>query len=117
MKRPCLTCGVPTQTTRCEACAKRFNKERAPFRQPKGRGYDNEYRKQAAAVRANARICWICGQGRKQDDPWQADHLIPLADGGLRSPLAAAHRSCNIRRSNRLKALNGSRAKGNRHTA
>jgi hypothetical protein len=103
MKQPCMGCGQPINETRCVTCQTKYNKER-PKRRDRGKGYDYEYKRNARIVRATARICWICGQGRKDDDPWQADHLIPLADGGVRSPLAAAHRSCNIRRSNRLMA-------------
>jgi hypothetical protein len=103
MKQPCMGCGQPINGTRCVTCQTKHNKER-PKRRGRGKGYDYEYKRNARIVRDNARICWICGEGRKDDDPWQADHLIPLADGGVRSPLAAAHRSCNIRRSNRLMA-------------
>ena len=53
-------------------------------------------------MRATATRCHICGDGYRAWDPWQADHLIQgtEAGGGGDGPLAAAHRSCNIRRSN-----------------
>jgi hypothetical protein len=60
--------------------------------------YSGSYKRRAAAVRANASTCHICGLGAIAGDPWQADHLIP---GDPNSPLAAAHRSCNARRGNK----------------
>jgi hypothetical protein len=45
--------------------------------------------------------CWRCGQLARLGDPWQAGHLV---DGAIDSPLAAEHRSCNIKAGNRLKA-------------
>jgi site-specific DNA-cytosine methylase len=54
--------------------------------------------KKARQIRDTAVACWICGQGKRPNDPFTADHLIP-ADPN--SPLAAAHRSCNSRRQNK----------------
>jgi len=104
VKQPCIDCGTPITGTRCTPCQAKFDAKRGAWRRAKNKQYDAAYRRQAKIVRANARICWICGQGRRDNDPWQADHIIPLADGGVRSPLAAAHRSCNIARSNRRMA-------------
>ncbi|WP_353934167.1 HNH endonuclease [Acinetobacter baylyi] len=41
----------------------------------------------------------MCGEGRRDDDPFTADHIRPRDPT---SPLAPAHRSCNTRKSNRL---------------
>lgn len=59
--------------------------------------YKGSYAKQAKQVRDTATVCWLCGLGRKTDDPFTADHYYP---GDPTSPLIAAHRSCNSRRGN-----------------
>lgn len=58
------------------------------------------YKAAAALTVQNAFRCWICGGQATADDPFTADHLIPLSKGGTHSAdnLAAAHRSCNSRR-------------------
>jgi len=57
--------------------------------------YDNaSYKTARARLRANARVCWICGQGPRPDDPWEADHVTG-------SELRPAHRSCNRARTRR----------------
>lgn len=49
-------------------------------------------------------MCWICGEGDREGDPFTADHVIPA----VRQPrdeeavLLAAHRSCNSRRGREL---------------
>lgn len=41
--------------------------------------------------------CHICEQGYSPVDPWEIDHVLPLALGGTNhvANLALAHRSCN----------------------
>lgn len=93
--KPCLGCGTLTRERRCPDChAKRL----AEMPKPKGRDrhYRGDYDKRAKAVRDSTERCWICGEGARAGDPWQADHII---DGDPYSPLLGAHRSCNIRRS------------------
>jgi 5-methylcytosine-specific restriction endonuclease McrA len=120
MKRPCLDCGTPTDGTRCPNCGGAFSKARdqaqSARRKSKGGrpGYNAAFKKMGGEVRATAQTCWVCGLGYRPNDPWQADHIIPLAQGGGAAsqllvggegaPLAAAHRSCNIARSNKLRA-------------
>ena len=103
MRQPCLDCGTPSSNTRCPTCTANYGAARQTNRGHKAHKYGAGYRARAAHIRATATICHICGQGPKNNDPWQADHLIQ--GGGLGSgadgPLAAAHRSCNIARSNR----------------
>ena len=95
MRRPCIDCGRLTErTTRCANCESLRNIQRHRRRTH----YQGDYRKRAAQVRANATHCWICGDGPRADDPWQADHLIP---GAIDSPLLPAHRSCNASRGNK----------------
>jgi len=105
VKRPCLDCGVPTENSRCLSCGSRFESVRnaretvlrsAGLRAHRHQ-YSGEYRRRAAEVRANASVCWLCGEGWRRDDPWQADHVIP---GNSYSELRAAHRSCNVKRAN-----------------
>jgi hypothetical protein len=86
--KPCLNCGrLTTRISRCEPCQRHHDGL-----------YDSEYRRLAAVVRATAVLCHICGEGERTDDPWQADHVVA---GDRSSPLAAAHRSCNIRKGDR----------------
>jgi len=88
IRRPCLNCGtLTTRTTRCETCQSHHDSL-----------YDSDYRRRAQHIRATATICHICGLGALPDDPFTADHIIA---GNRLSPLAAAHRSCNIRKGNR----------------
>jgi hypothetical protein len=90
----CTDCKrITPQHPRCDTCTAR----REHLRNTSRAHYKGDYRKRAALVRANASICWICGDGPRVDDPWTADHMRP---GDSSSPLAAAHRSCNSRRGN-----------------
>jgi hypothetical protein len=81
MRRPCLGCGdlIPSGS-RCPACSV----DR----------YSGDYAARAKVVREGATACWLCGEGSRRDDPWQADHMTSSPD----SPLMPAHRSCNARR-------------------
>lgn len=88
IQRPCLNCGnLTTSITRCPHCQRHHD-----------RLYDSDYRKRAERIRRLATHCHICGMGPKPDDPWTADHIRPTDPN---SPLVAAHRSCNIRKSNK----------------
>jgi hypothetical protein len=110
VRNPCLDCGRPADATRCPVCTTRFERGRyrthdAARKANGGRPqYAGGWRTYAAHVRATATSCWICGQGPKADDPFQADHIIPVSKGGGEGAAAAAHRSCNIGRANKLRA-------------
>jgi hypothetical protein len=111
MKQPCLDCGRPAEGSRCAAHRQAFSAGRnaqAAARRSRGEGaprpYDADYRKRAAFVRANTYLCWICGQGFRPHDPWQADHVVA---GNPRSELRGAHRSCNIGRANKARSKRG----------
>lgn len=95
MNKPCIDCGQVTASTRCPSCLK--TKQGGRVRPH----YSGDYAARAKAVRDTAQVCWICGEQEKPGDPWQADHVIP---GAPDSPLAPAHRSCNIARSNRSRS-------------
>lgn len=61
--------------------------------------YQGDYKRRAKEVCAKAEACWICGDGKRDHDPWTADHVIP---GDSNSLLLPAHKSCNSRRGNRI---------------
>lgn len=60
--------------------------------------YKGDYKRRARELCKRAEACWICGGGKRDHDPFTADHLIP---GNPDSLLLPAHRSCNSRRGNR----------------
>lgn len=93
MRRPCLSCGVPSARTRCPRCQQQYELSR--YANGRRDHYAGDYRKRAAQVRATAWRCWICGGRSRAGDPWQADHVVP---GDRQSELRPAHRSCNINR-------------------
>lgn len=102
--RPCIDCGQLVQgASRCETHEterrRRLRKPDSPERKAKKAAvYNYQYRKRAKFVRNFATQCHLCGEGYRPNDPWQADHLDP---GNPHSPLAPAHRSCNLRRGNK----------------
>jgi 5-methylcytosine-specific restriction endonuclease McrA len=110
MMKPCLDCGTPSDGSRCLQHAAKHNGEmnrRAQIKRASNGGHPYDrgtYRTQASIVRATATRCHICGEGPRVNDPWQADHVIPISKGGEYGPLAPAHRSCNISRANKLRA-------------
>ncbi len=72
--RPCLDCRcLSANGSRCQTCAGRREAGRAAGRAH----YRGDYRKRAAEVRATATICWLCGEGAIDGDPWTADHVQP----------------------------------------
>jgi hypothetical protein len=110
VKQPCLDCGRPVEGARCQQHGLTYERSRQrvqQFRRSRGEGavrpYDAEYRKRAAWVRGTTMVCWLCGEGARADDPWQADHVTA---GDYGSELRGAHRSCNISRANKGRAKN-----------
>lgn len=102
-RKPCLDCGALTSgASRCDQCALVYARSVDAKRDKSKRTlYGGDYAKRAKQIRDTATTCWICGGGPVVDDPWQADHVI---SDNPSSPLAASHRSCNIKRA--LKARN-----------
>ena len=101
-RQPCIDCGKLTRNgSRCEVHAAMVNKyadyKKAERKRMTGQ-YSGDYRKLAKEVRENATGGWLCGEGARRDDPWQADHVVP---GDMYSQLAPAHRSCNAARGNK----------------
>jgi len=98
-RKPCLDCGALSYNSRCDEHARRVNQLKDIKRaEHKKTLYNKDYKKAAKAVRETAIVCHLCGDGARAADPWQADHIKA---GDPRSPLAAAHRSCNASRGNR----------------
>jgi 5-methylcytosine-specific restriction endonuclease McrA len=101
--KPCADCGVLTSGgNRCDyhenLVKKLHDIKRAEVKKNSGQ-YSGSYKARAAAVRASALLCWLCGEGARAGDPWEADHVIP-AESGSTAELRAAHRTCNRKRSN-----------------
>lgn len=67
----------------------------------------------SAQVRAEESLCWLCNKHIDKGLParhrlsFSVDHVVPLMLGGnplARSNLRAAHLTCNVARSNKLRA-------------
>ena len=94
--RPCIDCNTLTHTgSRCRNCQQQLL-QRITINRPPRPHYAGDYKRRAKHIRETATHCHICGDGPRPNDPWQADHII---EGDPESPLAPAHRSCNIRKS------------------
>jgi 5-methylcytosine-specific restriction endonuclease McrA len=101
--KPCRICGVLSLEALCEphsAQAKAIHEARRALRKAQTGQYSGEYQRRAKAVRDSAIVCHICGEERKENDPFEADHVIPASSGDT-GQLLPAHRSCNRRRSNK----------------
>jgi hypothetical protein len=100
VKRVCLGCGVLTSHgSRCQTC-KAIQDREIEARRGVRPHYQGDYKQRAKVVRDNATVCYLCGQGARAADPFQADHVI---EGDPYSPLLPAHRSCNIRKAQAAK--------------
>jgi hypothetical protein len=96
--KPCIECGVLTSGgTRCDKHQTIID---AKVNQRKAQRvhYKRGYQVRAKLVRQNATHCWICGDGPRAYDPFQADHVQA---GNPESELLPAHRSCNAKRGNK----------------
>jgi hypothetical protein len=101
--KPCRICGVLSPDAICpphQAQAKQVHEARRAIRKAQTGQYGGDYAKRARAVRQAAVLCHLCGEGKKENDPFEADHVIPASSGDSAS-LLPAHRSCNRRRSNK----------------
>jgi 5-methylcytosine-specific restriction endonuclease McrA len=76
--KPCLTCGIPTGATRCEAhtLPKTENPNR-PSRQ--ARGYDAAWQRLSSKIRAARPWCEMCGKSQAR---LTVDHILPQSLGG-----------------------------------
>ena len=101
--KPCRMCGVLSLDPLCpphQEQAKRIHEERRAIRKAETGQYSGEYRRRAKAVREAAVLCHLCGEGKKENDPFEADHVVPASSGDT-GTLLPAHRSCNRRRGNK----------------
>jgi hypothetical protein len=101
--KPCRVCGVLSPEPLCpphQAQAKEVHEARRRIRKAQTGQYGGDYYRRAREVRENAILCHLCGEGKKEGDPFEADHVIPAEAGNL-AILLPAHRSCNRRRSNK----------------
>lgn len=102
-RQPCVECGELSRNgSRCEKHQRKIDGERDAVRNARKKltgQYSGDYQKRAREVREAAERCWLCGEGPRRNDPWQADHVVP---GDPYSPLLPAHRSCNASRGNRV---------------
>lgn len=100
--QPCVDCGKLSRNgTRCELHQAQRDRARDVPKAARKRAtgqYGGDYRRKAKLIRENAEYCWLCHEGARVDDPFQADHVIP---GDPESPLLPAHRSCNAARGNK----------------
>lgn len=106
IQRPCLWCGKLSSQSRCAECETKYQEMRIkrikPRKKPSRKLYAGSYKRRAKKVVDAATTCWICGGGKRDHDPFTADHVIP---GDADSLLLAAHRSCNSRRGNRTRRV------------
>lgn len=76
--KPCITCGVPTTATRCEAHT--LPKYDAPGRASRqSRGYDAAWQRLSSKIRAARPWCELCGTSQAR---LTVDHIIPMSLGG-----------------------------------
>ncbi len=84
--RPCLSCGEPSEQTRCDECAPGAGRRRWPKASPRARGYDRRWDVLSARLRAVA-VCSGCGtrddlQGHHLPGAWErARRGLPLRPG------------------------------------
>lgn len=93
MKRPCLTCGRPSEGSYC------LPHTPPKLRKPGASAYDRQaWRKASRQARELQPWCARCGSTSNLT----ADHVVPLARGGDQIPppemLAVLCRSCNSRK-------------------
>ncbi len=76
--KPCLTCGAPSQATRCSAHT--LPKTEAPGRPSRqARGYDAAWQRLSSQLRSAQPWCTMCG---KSGTRLTVDHIVPRSLGG-----------------------------------
>ena len=109
-KMPCLVCGVPNNSSRCEVCQNQYAMDKALFSprvraSASSRGYDNDWKK--IRERVLARDGMVCNYCQRVMTPSIAtvDHIVPLSKGGARLDplnLISCCRSCNSRKKDKI---------------
>ena len=103
--KPCIKCGTLSKNNVCDvhlAEIKARDNARGNARKARTNQYGGAYKRLAKIIRETAEVCYICGQGWRPNDPFEADHLQPGSEVYSLSQLAPAHRSCNIARGKKL---------------
>lgn len=101
MTRPCLDCGEPTSSSRCDPCsierARRYNRRRGSAT---ARGYGYDWQRLSAKARRLQPYCIDCGS----TEDLTADHVVPKGLGGpsTMSNVVVRCRSCNARKGARM---------------
>lgn len=96
---PCLTCGIPSKHSRCDACESAYQEKNPRVRATSTqRGYDYEWQK--TRRRILNRDNWTCTYCEKKlvNSDATVDHIVPLSRGGSKTDpdnLRAACRACN----------------------
>lgn len=101
--KPCRICGVLSPKPLCQthlAQSRAVHEQRRALRKAETKQYSNGYKKRAKLIRDTAIVCHICGEGRRMNDPFEADHVIPATPGDS-ALLLPAHRTCNRLKSNK----------------
>ena len=81
MKRPCLDCGVLIdKARRCRAYESQYQRQRGS---PTRRGYDSAWVRVSERAREEQPWCTQCGRVGTRANPLGADHVVPLAHGGV----------------------------------
>lgn len=103
MRKPCRRCRRPSKTSICEDCLKAQERAR-PSRQD--RGYDAEFDRNSALIRAEAGRVWgsggvvacvVCGRAIPGPGDLTIEHRRAVRDGGTNAlpNLGPAHARCN----------------------
>jgi 5-methylcytosine-specific restriction endonuclease McrA len=102
MKRPCLTCGEPTDKARCPKHTS-LQESRRPSRRVRGR-YDTRHNKLRVVTLREQPWCSNCRTPGTEGNPLEADHIVPHQHGGknVRSNYQTLCRRCNAAKRDRL---------------
>lgn len=111
----CTSCSQPftarvPNAIRCKECRRAYNEARLTRKYHERRAVGKMTMTVQALARRDGPVCWICTMGVDMSLSGSApmgptiDHLLPISKGGTndKGNLALAHRSCNMRRGNRV---------------
>ena len=76
---PCLTCGIPSKHSRCDACESAYQEKNPRVRATSTqRGYDYEWQKTRRRIlNRDNWTCTYCGKKLVNSDA-TVDHIVPL---------------------------------------
>lgn len=101
--RPCLAPGCPAVVRGASRCPAHQLPRRPHTRSTAERGYGSAWQRLSAQVIARQPWCSHCGTSGDESNPLTADHILPLARGGLSTldNLQTLCRDCNSRKRDR----------------